>query len=120
MLDINSRCEGFNSAAGWLGREISSILSNISPEVRAEAREIRLRAECPITVITGDKNYFIKSDGRETDVFSNTCLTVSNEGIEHAFHALCSYSVHSHQNTLESGFITVSGDTAQEYAERRL
>jgi len=109
MLGINSGCESFNSAAKWLGHEMYSILSCISPLVRSQASEIRLRAGCPVTVMTGDKMYFLNSDGSENERLTDTSLTVSQEGLEHAYHALCSYSVHSHQNTLSNGFITVEG-----------
>ena len=94
---------------------VSDVLRYFSPRVskalsglRAEVCEIRLRAGAPLSVTLPDKYAFVTESGGLSGSEAHG-LRVSMEDIRHCFEAVCRYSVHSCQNQINRGFVTVAG-----------
>lgn len=71
--------------------------------------EIRLRREKPIILIRNSDMFFIDSNSRVTKAFDSECVNVTSAEIDSFFYAICKNSVHSFQEDICSGFITLSG-----------
>ena len=77
--------------------------------VTVKITEIRLRRERPIVLMHNSEMTFINAEGKLTRLFDNECIKVSSAEIESIFYAVCRNSVHSFQDDICSGFITISG-----------
>ena len=109
MMTNTEKEINFNSAAAWLGKEVLSMLSCVSNETRFCAQEIRLRAGSPLCIVTPTNTYFLDKDLRETTHYDGHCMKTSQDMVQGAFNSICAYSVHSHQQEPENGYITVKG-----------
>lgn len=83
---------------------IAKVLSALSGNIS----EIRLRAGEPLAVTLPDKYVYITENG-EFASSPEKALNVTIEDIRHCFEAVCRYSIHSCQNQINNGFVTVSG-----------
>ncbi len=77
--------------------------------VTVKITEIRLRRERPIVLMHNSEMIFINAEGKLTSLFDNECIKVSSAEIESIFYAVCRNSVHSFQDDICNGFITISG-----------
>ena len=73
-----------------------------------DVREIRLRTDRPLCVTGGNGVGYLTCDGAYQTSHKGA-YTVTAEDIRRTFEAVCRYSVHSCQNQINSGFVTVSG-----------
>lgn len=71
--------------------------------------EIRLRREKPIVLMRNSEMNFVDNSGRITKVFDSDRLMVTSAEIDSFFYAICRNSVHSFQEDICSGFVTLSG-----------
>ena len=71
--------------------------------------EIRLRREKPIVLMRNSEMFFFDSNGRITKAFDSDRIKVTSAEIDSFFYAICRNSVHSFQEDICSGFITLSG-----------
>lgn len=71
--------------------------------------EIRFRREKPIILIRNSDMFFVDSNSRVTKAFNSECVKVASAEIDSFFYAICKNSVHSFQEDICSGFITLSG-----------
>lgn len=71
--------------------------------------EIRLRREKPIVLMKNSEMFFLDKNSQITKLFNSGCITISSSEIESFFYAICRNSVHSFQEDICSGFITLSG-----------
>ncbi len=71
--------------------------------------EIRLRREKPIILMRGSDMFFIDSNSRVTKAFDSECVKVASAEIDSFLYAIFINSVHSFQEDICSGFITLSG-----------
>ena len=99
----------FEKAALWLGREIFGMLSGVSAHVKNAAQEIRLRAGYPINIVTQNEVWFVGGKGKTQKSVDESLPCLSLEQIQSAFNSICGYSVHSHQQELEKGYLTLFG-----------
>ena len=70
---------------------------------RARVSEIRLRADLPLSVTVGERNYLIDSSG--CTVGLSKALRATKEEVAHTISALCEGSVYRHIHTLSRGFL---------------
>ena len=96
-------------------KAVSEVLRYFSPRVskalsgiRADVNEIRLRGGAPLSITLPDKYVYVTENGDLTDSEAKG-LKISMEDIRHCFEAVCRYSVHSCQNQINRGFVTVAG-----------
>ncbi len=107
-MDIKK--ERFLSAARVLPQKIYTVLSNAPPVVYESAQEITLRVNRPLCVeCTAKRYYFTKSSCVTDTVFKNDMIDVSNKSVYDTFLNICNYSVYSHQNEINNGYITLKG-----------
>lgn len=88
--------------------EVKNALENF----RGDICEIRLRAGLPLAVGCPEGTVLLTGEGAAAAVSNadNTdALTVTPDDIKRTFEAVCRYSVHSFQQTISNGYVTVPG-----------
>lgn len=75
----------------------------------ADLTEIRLRREKPIVMMNNSEMFFIDAKYMITKTFEKNCIKLSSAEIDSFFYAICRNSVHSFQEDICNGFITLSG-----------
>lgn len=78
-------------------------------EEHGNAVEIRVRLGRELMLITPLESFFILSDGRTSSSFSPDAVKPDADEINCIFNRLSHYSVYSYKESLNSGFITLSG-----------
>ncbi len=71
-------------------------------------QEIRLRRGKILSVSVIDEEFYLTIDGNLTKN-SEQGIRISNNDIEDVFMAACKYSIHSFQNEIALGFLTING-----------
>ena len=97
----------FNQAIEILPVSIKSVLLKIDLMFKKSVSEIRFRTNKPVTLSLGAKNICIDLNG--TACGKNQAWILNNEEIKDIFHALCDGSIYSHQDDINSGYITLKG-----------
>ena len=101
----------FDEAITEICPRIQKILSGVPAGMKADVQEIRMRCGRPVMINGGSaKPLFLTERGKLTDTFSDDDVVyMTNEDIQDTFTKMCGYSVHSHQNGILNGFITLPG-----------
>ena len=86
---------------------IRAPMERAAPFFENEAKEIILRAECPVAIECGHIRYYLHENGTLTTDPRNTGLTVSLNEIADALKSICDYSIYARQNELNHGYITI-------------
>ena len=86
----------FLQVAEFLPPEIKEHLNKIPHEQRHHVQEIRLRVEKPVMLSLKSGDIVLPVVAKKAD-------------IERTFRNICDDSVHSHQNEIRQGFITLKG-----------
>ena len=101
--------DSFQSAAEVLCDDLREIVMRLPEARRSRINEIRLRAERPLALSDGSSTLFIDRSGRVLYTPGESACTVSGRQISDTFRRLCGYSVHSFQEDIKNGFITLRG-----------
>lgn len=96
-------------AAGYLSRRVYACVKEIDPSFLKNVREIRLRADKPLALITYDGIFYVNSAQRVTSLVSEGIFTVTQNDVKESFSRMCEYSVYSYAKDIQSGFVTVGG-----------
>mgnify|MGYP003530796288 CR=1 FL=1 len=99
----------FELAINVLSKRLSDIFLSMDIKDKERIREIRLRTNKPVVVITDKGTEFLLSPNRLTQVYSELILKTDETEINEIFRRLCGYSVHSFTDAINRGYITVSG-----------
>lgn len=91
-----------------VGQTVSRIIEKAGAERFEAAREIRLSANRPLRIVYRDESIFIGRNGRECGAASEADSLLPQE-VKDCFAALCQYSMHTYQNEICEGFITIEG-----------
>ena len=92
----------------YLPQEWVNALAKLPPSVEECVQEVRLRADCPVTVSLPQGERYLTAQGV-------SCLPSSNgffcdaHRLEECFLAFCDHSVYAHQWELAQGYVAVSG-----------
>ena len=102
--------EAYRRAVDALGDRIREVLLRIPPELQSQVNEIRLRQNRPLMLDCRGRKIFL-NDRPLRPVFlpDDSCITVRAEDLAWTFRRLCDYSVHSHQDQIRAGYITIAG-----------
>lgn len=100
--------ERFDSAVNFIAERIKKVLKSADYALKESATEIRLRANLPVVAVCGGESFMVSAFGKKTDEKSNA-LFCSKAELDDSFKRLCNFSVHSFQNSIINGFITVEG-----------
>lgn len=106
---MKAAIQKFDEAANGLCNRMQPILHNLPDYLKEKAQEIRLRAGKPLVIVCPDEPFFLTQAGRPTSILQEGLLVAKPDDIEASFQNLCGYSVHSHQNELKQGFLTIRG-----------
>lgn len=107
MMTENS--ERFNLAASFVCTGIRRFLLNIAPNMKAATQEICLRCGSPLMIFGLYGGAFVFDSGRTGTIDGSGAVIVSRNDIADTFRLASNYSVHSHQNSIKNGYITLQG-----------
>ncbi len=99
----------FNQAVMCVSPKIRNILLSLPDEIKTDTQEIRLRGDRPIALIGKYGTKFLSSIGRDSLICSQSSLKVSPSELIDTFNRICGFSVHSNQESILNGYITIEG-----------
>lgn len=85
-------------------------LMYVPDSVKRQTTEIRLRTGRPLMLTTLSEPAFLLDSGDITYRARSGVTLVEDADIQESFRKICGYSVHSYQNEIRSGFLTVGGN----------
>ncbi len=97
--------ENFDSAAYSVSPRLRNILIKLSDEIKNTTYEIRMRSGKPLNLIGKYGTVFIFEDSTCSGKYDSKCVKVSSEEIRDTFNRICSYSIHTFQRSINSGYI---------------
>ena len=106
---MDRRINSFAGIRSLLPEPFSSIFSQIDPSVQEQIREVRFRLGQPVYLQTGWGGRFLSRHGGLTTLPDDNSLLVGQDTLADCFRAVCGYAVHTHQNELKNGFVTLKG-----------
>lgn len=106
MLQDSSR---FYEAAAALSDRVRAVLLHVDNAAAAGVQEIRLRAGRPLALYTGARHLFVEYSGACFPAPGPRPFIVTRTDLFESFRALCGYSVHTHQEEIRHGYISVAG-----------
>ncbi len=92
----------------YLPQKIAVIMAELITRTSIDIEEIRLRANCPLTISVWGESCFVTPTGGISNHESDAYKT-SSEEVQTAFAAICENSVYAHLEELRQGFITIKG-----------
>lgn len=101
--------ENFNEAVSLLSKPIQNILSQLDSSIKSQTYEIRLRSNRPIMFFGLYGSGFVKNDRSFCKSYDKECKICSPEELKESFNRICGYSIHTHQNSINEGFVTMRG-----------
>lgn len=104
---ITDNIKRIESAFSRLTEGLLSAVS-LCPE-KYNIREMRFRSGRPAVIITDKGTFFISPCGRLTTILSSAVIKTDKEEIKELFIRICGYSVHSFTESVNRGYITISG-----------
>lgn len=100
---------GLSQVLMILPARLQEMLRRVSSNMAASLSEIRLRSGRPVVLVTPQNQYFLTAGGKTTCICSDNLPTVSEAEISDIVARACGFSVHSHQEELKNGFLTLPG-----------
>ncbi len=82
-------------------------LKNRLKDVVSDMTEIRLRREQPLILMKNSEMFFLNINGEAVRQFDKKCIKISSTEMDSIFYAFCRNSVHSFQEDICNGFITL-------------
>jgi len=107
-MDTVTNAGRFDQAASGLCDRLRPVLESAPPSVKATAFEIRLRAGKPAAITRGGSNWFLDGSGQVSNMPRHGFI-VTRDDIEKSVIRMCGYSLHTHQDEIISGFISLPG-----------
>lgn len=92
----------------YLPTKIKGVIKKLPPNCIRHIQEVRLRSNRPVGIRVNGKESFLSLQGTLTENISDA-LFCSTDELGQAFHAVCSYSVYSHEKDLSEGYVTIRG-----------
>ena len=105
MRNVNA----FDEAARCTGERLRPVLQQLPQPVKEAAQEIRLRCDRPLLVRLPEQDIMFSSNGQRQLIAAGEPFCVTKEDVDECFRIACGCSVHTHQQQLCSGFVTVAG-----------
>ena len=99
----------FNKIAENISNDIKQIILNTPDDIKNQVREIRLRKNSPISLITGTETFFLDDRGNPSRKIFRNCFKLNNKHILETFEIIAEESLHSYQKEIKEGFITIDG-----------
>lgn len=99
----------FLRVCGYLGHHLGGIMKRLPPQIVSETHEIRLRIQRPVVLFNGRTHLFLQMDGSISPQSTERNYLLSPKEMQDCFRMVCEYSVHSFQEEIRQGFITIRG-----------
>lgn len=74
-----------------------------------EVYEIRLRVDCPLSLITPSETLMITEQGSVARILRSGLITVNEQELQDAYLNACGHTVHIHTDEILNGFLTLQG-----------
>ena len=103
------KMEPWESILSVLPQPLCNAIKALTSGVQKEIREVRLRLGQPVYLQTGEGGLFLSRTGVLQRFPDSDSLLTDRESLEECFRAICGYAVHTHQNELKNGFVTLKG-----------
>lgn len=103
------RAKNFDNAIFNLSENVRKRLEYINTSQKARIQEVRLLAGCPLQITDSGGTRFVRQDSKISELPCPDCYEVTKADIEESFRIICGYSVHTHQNEIVNGYITLKG-----------
>lgn len=107
--DFSQEAKPFFHAVSALTGQPRELLSRVPAQVGESVLEIRLRCGRPIHLYTMEGHLFLDESGNALPRESSRLPKLSQTQLESCFYALCDYSIHTHQEDIRQGFVTLRG-----------
>ena len=107
FIEVNemTSVENFDNVLYSVSDRVKTVLSNITPTVKANTIEIRLRAGMPLALTVGTETVFVRNNGGTQFFLSGDLFKVSEEDLKDSFRRLCNNSVFAHEKELANGYV---------------
>lgn len=99
----------FDQVVGVVSTRIKIILLQLDEKTVETMQEIRLRVNSPVVIVCPNGSRFLTLNGKLTSVFSDNCVVVSPAEMSDTVNRVCSFSLHTNQQGINSGFVTITG-----------
>ncbi|MDD6236298.1 MAG: ATPase, T2SS/T4P/T4SS family [Clostridiales bacterium] len=100
----------FEQAVDVLCDNIKGRLQGIAGQIKNNAIEIRMRTGLPLMINMVGESVFLLKNGGVTCNNRPGVYLITDEDIQQSFRKICGYSVHSYQNEICNGYLTVKGN----------
>lgn len=97
----------FESVLYAVSDRTRAVLQRLSPTVKANTCEIRMRKNLPLALTVGTETVFIRENGQTQFFLSGDLFKIGKADLEESFKRLCNNSVFAHENELSNGFIVM-------------
>ena len=99
----------FDAAAEILPERVQRETRQIQQQMKQAVTEIRLRAQAPLLLTTADEPLFLRPGGRCGVFDGSDVLSLSAAEVQETFLRACRWSVHSFEQQIRDGFLTLPG-----------
>lgn len=99
----------FDEAVSLITPKIRELLLRLDEKTKRRTYEIRLRANRPIILYGSYSSAFFNSDSSTSMVIKNNTVILSARDLTDTFNRMCGYSIHTHQNSIINGYVTIKG-----------
>ena len=91
----------------YMNIKMKEIFNMIDADILIRINEIRIKRGGYLRLVIRNSTYFTDCNGDLYDSVSQHCVKVSDAEFDELFMALCSYSFHTHSETLKYGYLTL-------------
>lgn len=95
-------------AAEQLWGPVSEAIMALTKEEKSRVQEIRLRIGQPLSLFMDGKVQYLSTEGQICPSPGDG-MKIERHHVEESFRKLCGYAVHSHENEISQGFVSVEG-----------
>lgn len=99
----------YRQVISCLSPPVKAVLSAREARLAPTLREIRLRADRPIHLVTGTGSFFLTQSGMLTPFYTDSLFCATREDVQQTLQAICDYSLYSRQQEIVSGYVTLKG-----------
>ena len=107
MKYLNNK--GINDILFYLPLRIKDAVYKLSDTNKCSVKEIRLRADKPVVIVTERGSSFLTGNGKLSYIISDSLVKITCDELSETVKRVCEYSVYSHQEEINQSFITLSG-----------
>lgn len=97
----------FESVLYAVSDRILPVLQKLSPCVKANTSEIRIRAGLPLALTVSGETVFVRESGQTQFFISSDLFKVTPKDLEECFKKLCNNSVFAHEKELQNGYVVM-------------